>query len=177
MSVCIAPEWQLSAVSHHGKTPHRSLFSSPTLGLCVCSRQQACPAALCSLCLLAASPSWPCPWQDLSPLHPGGLTSARQQQPGQGRQVRLSWLPNLCKATPAIQILYGNRALPTSLSTKPWALQSHVYVLSERRGYARLQDTTGQRQPWHSLPQCFLCLPQTSIQVRPQLLQNLFAPT
>lgn len=34
---------------------------------------------------------------------------ARQQQPGQGRQVRLSWLQSLCKAIPGIQILFSNR--------------------------------------------------------------------
>lgn len=107
---------------------------------------------------MAASPSQLCPWQGPSTLHPGGPTSTRQQQSGEVRQVQLSWLQNLCKAIPRIQILSGNRALLTSLSTKLWALRSDVYARSESRGYTKLQDMRGRRQPWHSLPQCCLCL-------------------
>lgn len=155
---------------------HKSLFPSSPLGLNVFSRQWACPIALCSPCLLAASPSWPCPCQGLYPPQPGGPTSARQQQPGQGRQVCLSWLQNLCKAVLGILILSGNSALMTSLNTKLCAGQSHIPIPSESRDYARLQDTKTHRQPWHSLPQCLLHLNQTSIHVRQQLLQNLFVP-
>lgn len=78
------------------KTLHKSIFSSFTLGLSVHSRQWARHTAWthlavpCSLCLMAASPSHPCPWLSLSVPHPGGHISARELQPGQGRQVCLS---------------------------------------------------------------------------------------
>lgn len=110
-------------MAHHGKH-FTSPFSSFPLDSSVCSRQWAGHTEWTSLavpgclCLMAASPGYPYPWLSLSVFRPGGHIAARQLQPGQGRQVRLSWLQNLCRAVAGTSIWSSNRALALMTGAK-----------------------------------------------------------